>query len=120
MTTQQIASRLVELCQHGEFEKAQLELYSDDVKSIEPYDTPEYPKLTEGKDKVFAKTKQFDESVKETHAISVSDPIVATHSFAVKLTMDLTMKKNNERMNMSELCLYKVKDGKVVSEEFFM
>jgi predicted ester cyclase len=32
--------------------------------------------------------------------------------------MDLTM--NGQRMNSPEICIYQVKDGKIVSEEFFV
>jgi hypothetical protein len=28
--------------------------------------------------------------------------------------------KGQGRMNMGELCVYRVKDGKIVSEEFFL
>ncbi|HEY6899064.1 MAG TPA: SnoaL-like domain-containing protein, partial [Puia sp.] len=41
MTTQEIANRLVELCQKGDFETAQKELFADDCVSIEPYSSPE-------------------------------------------------------------------------------
>jgi hypothetical protein len=33
------------------------------------------------------------------------------------MTMDVTM-KGQARMNMSELCVYDVKDDKIISEEF--
>jgi len=49
----------------------------------------------------------------------MSDPIIAGNSFACTLHMDMTM-KGKGRMDMSELCVYKVKDGKVISEEFMM
>jgi ketosteroid isomerase-like protein len=32
--------------------------------------------------------------------------------------MDVTM-KGGQRMKMDEVCVFKVKDGKIVSEEFF-
>lgn len=35
------------------------------------------------------------------------------------MTMDCTM-KGHPRVTVPELCVYKVKDGKIVSEEFFM
>ena len=36
MTTQQIAHRLAELCNQGQFEQAQKELFADDAVSIKP------------------------------------------------------------------------------------
>jgi hypothetical protein len=35
------------------------------------------------------------------------------------MRMDITM-KNKERWDMTELCAYLVKDGKIVSEQFFV
>ena len=34
-------------------------------------------------------------------------------------TFDVTNKTSGERVNMSEMALYTVKDGKVVAEQFF-
>jgi hypothetical protein len=119
MTTQQIATRLAELCRMGQFEAAQKELYADDVVSIEPYETPEFAKETKGLDAIIEKGHKFESMVEEMHGGSVSEPLVAENSFAFVMSMDMTM-KGKGRMNMSELCVYQVKDGKVVSEQFFM
>jgi predicted ester cyclase len=51
--------------------------------------------------------------------MTISDPLVAGDSFACTMYMDVTM-KGSKRMAMTELCIYKVKDGKIVSEEFIM
>ena len=119
MTTQEIANRLVELCSKGDFESAQRELFSDDCVSIEPHATPAFEKETKGIDAIFEKGEKWMNMVKETHGIKVSQPLVATNSFAVTMFMDITMKEGG-RMPMTELCVYQVKDGKIVSEEFFM
>ena len=119
MTTQQIATRLAELCRLGQFEAAQKELYADDAISIEPYETPEFSKETKGLDAIIEKGHKFESMVETMHGASVSEPLVADNSFAFVMSMDLTM-KGQGRMKMSELCVYQVKDGKVVSEQFFM
>jgi hypothetical protein len=119
MTTQQIANRLAELCRLGQYEAAQKELYADDAISIEPYETPEFAKETKGLDAIIEKGHKFESMVEEMHGGDVSEPLVAGNTFAFVLSMDMTM-KGKGRMNMSELCVYQVKDGKVVSEEFFM
>jgi len=119
MTTQQIANRLAELCRLGQYEAAQKELYADDAISIEPYETPEFAKETKGLDAIIEKGHKFESMVEEMHGGSVSEPLVAGNTFAFVMSMDMTM-KGQGRMNMSELCVYQVKDGKVVSEEFFM
>lgn len=119
MTTTEIANRLVELCQKGEFEAAQKELYADDAVSIEPHGTPDFQKETHGLDAILEKGKKWSEMVEEHHGTHISEPLVADNSFAVTMKMDVTM-KGRGRMNMTELCIYHVKDGKIVSEQFFM
>lgn len=119
MTTQEIASRLAALCAQGEFEKAQKELYAADAISIEPEAMGGFEKETKGLAAIIEKGHQFQAGVEELFGITVSTPIVAGNSFALTLTMDMTM-KGRERMQMAEICVYVVKDGKVVSEQFFM
>jgi hypothetical protein len=48
MNTKEIASRLVELCRKGDWEKAQKELFAKDAVSIEPHGTPDFQKETKG------------------------------------------------------------------------
>jgi hypothetical protein len=119
MTTQEIASKLVDLCGKGDFDTAQKELYTDDAISIEPYETPEFPKETKGLKAIIEKGDKFARMTEELHNISVSDPLVTGNTIAFVLNMDITM-KGKKRMSMSELCVYQVKDGKIVYEQFFM
>ncbi|QHS62184.1 SnoaL-like domain-containing protein [Chitinophaga agri] len=119
MTTQEIANRLVTLCKTGEFATAQKELYAADAISIEPYATPAFEKETKGLDKIQEKIAKFDGMTETVHNISVSYPIVAGNSFVILLKMDITM-KGQERTEIEELCVYEVKEGKIVSEQFFM
>jgi len=119
MNTQEIANRLVELCRQGQFETAQKELYADDALSVEPYSTPEFKKEVRGLPAIFEKGEKWKSMVEENHSVTVSDPLVVGNAIAFTLDMDVTMKGNN-RMSMTELCVYKVKDGKIISEEFIV
>ncbi len=119
MTTEEIAKRLVAHCREGKWEAAQRELYADDAMSIEPYATPGFEKETKGLNAILEKGKKFDAMVEEMHALEVSEPIVATNAFACTMLMDVTM-KGQERMKMTELCVYEVKAGKIVAERFFV
>jgi hypothetical protein len=119
MTTKEIANRLAELCRKGEFEKAQKELYADNAVSIEPEATPAFEKETKGLKAIIAKGEKFDAMVQEYHSLNVSEPLVADNSIAFTLSMDITM-KGRPREQMRELCVYDVKDGKIVSEQFHM
>jgi hypothetical protein len=119
MNPQEIAEKLVTYCRKGEFKEAQKALYHNDVVSIEPEATPDFAKETRGLDKNLEKAAKFDSMVETVHKIEVSDPIVAGNAIAFRLDMDITM-KGRGRMNMGEICAYQVKDGKIISEQFFM
>ena len=119
MTTQEIANRLVELSRKGEWETAQKELFADDAISIEPYATPAFDKETKGLQAIIEKGNKFESMVQELHSVSASDPLIAGNAFACSLTMDITM-KNQPRATWVELCVYTVKDGKIISEQFFL
>ncbi|MEO6329254.1 MAG: SnoaL-like domain-containing protein [Ginsengibacter sp.] len=119
MTTHEIANRLVELCRKGDFETAQKELFSDEAVSIEPYASPAFEKETKGLKAIIEKGEKFISMVQEMHELIVSDPLVANNSFACTMKMDVTMKEGG-KMDMTELCAYEVKDGKVISEQFFL
>jgi len=117
MTTEEVANRLTELCRKGEWAQAQKELYADDAISIEPMATPAFEKETKGLPAIIEKGHKFQAMVEKMHAFAVSDPVAAGASFACTMKMDATM-KGQGRMDMTELCVYEVKDGKIISEQF--
>jgi len=119
MTTQEIADRLVEYCRKGAWETAQKELFANDAVSIEPHATPAFEKETKGLQAIIEKGHKFDSMVEQVHSIDTSEPLVAGNAIALILTMDVTM-KDRPRETWKELCVYKVKDGKIISEEFLM
>lgn len=119
MKTEEIAKRLVALCREAKWETAQKELFAADAVSIEPQATPAFQKETRGLPAILEKGKKFEAMVEKLHAIHVTEPVVAANSFACVMQIDTTM-KGQGRMNMSELCVYDVKDGKIVSEQFHL
>ncbi|MEO8711985.1 MAG: nuclear transport factor 2 family protein [Parafilimonas sp.] len=119
MTTKEVADRLVELCRKGNFETIQSELFADDAVSIEQHATPAFEKETKGKKAIKEKGDKWNAMVAEVHDMEVSDPVVATDSFAITMRMHVTMKEHG-KVDMTELCVYSVKDGKIVSEQFFV
>ena len=113
-----IADKLRDYCKKGDFEGAQQALYGDDVVSIEPEAMKGYDKETKGKDAVFNKIHQWNQTVEKLHGIEISEPQVAGNSFSFVMEMDITM-KGQERMSMPEICVYTVKNDKIVKESFF-
>lgn len=119
MTTEEIAQRLVTLCREGKWETAQRELYAQDVVSIEPHASPAFEKETRGLPAIIEKGRKFNGMIEKIHSLAVSEPVVAPNSFACVMRLDTTM-KGQGRMPMSELCVYELKDGKIISEQFHM
>lgn len=116
MTTQEVADRLVALCREGKNLDAIDELYADNIESVEPKGAP--VENMSGKGPVRAKTEGFFAGTKEVHSAYTSDPVVAGNHFAVSMGMDITMQDGN-RMQMDEVGVYQVENGKIVREEFF-
>jgi hypothetical protein len=119
MSTQQIASRLAELCRQGKFEAAQKELFAEDAVSIEPHETPDFPKVTQGLNAIIEKGHKWESQVEKVHGCTTSTPLVTGNAIAMTLALDVTM-KGRGRTKMEEICVYEVKDDKIVSEQFFM
>jgi ketosteroid isomerase-like protein len=118
MTVTEIANRLVALCRQGDYSGAQEELYSNDASSHEPENSPTTGlKTTNGKEAIIQKGKDFQAMLEEVHGGSVSDPVIAGNHFAVSLSLDATYKDMGRQL-MNEICVYEVKDGKIVKEQF--
>jgi ketosteroid isomerase-like protein len=117
MTIQEVANRFNELTQSAQWDKIQDELYSNDAVSIEPAHSPGF-KTVEGLDAIKEKGKQFQTMIEEMHGGFCSAPVIGGHYFSVAMGMDVTL-KGMGRVNMDEVCVYEVKDGKIVKEQFF-
>jgi hypothetical protein len=119
MTTKEIAKKLKKYCEEGKFEEAQKELFAKDAVSIEPMAGGGFDKETRGLDAIVRKGEKWQEMVSATHSIEISEPTIAGNSFSLAMRMDVTTKERG-RTDMTELCVYQVKDGKIISEQFFM
>jgi len=118
MTTKEVADKLVDYCRTGRWDLAQEELYAADAVSIEMEGAPGFPPRVEGMEAIKAKGEQWNAMVEEFHGVEIEGPIVAGDHFTVSMSMDITM-KGQPRKKDPEIALYKVKDGKIVSEQFF-
>jgi|SRR5579871_41083 len=117
MTTHEIAIRLVEMCRNGKVEEAKEELFAEDIISIEPREGL-LPKEIKGMDAIRKKAELFVSHVEDFFGSTISEPVVAGDYFSIAWHSDLQMKGEARKTN-SELCVYKVKDGKIISEQFF-
>jgi len=116
-TTREVAARFNELaCKEMWFE-IQDELFADNVRSIDPPDSP-YFGYAEGKADVRKKGEDFVKRIEAVHRMHTTEPLVSGNHFAVGREMDITV-QGFGRMKIDEIMLYEVKDGQIVSEQFF-
>ncbi|HVD97708.1 MAG TPA: nuclear transport factor 2 family protein [Cytophagaceae bacterium] len=117
MTTQEVAARFNELAMQEKWFEIQEELFSEDVKSIDPAHSP-YMGYAEGKASVRKKGEDFVKKIEALHKASTSTPVIGGNHFAVGRELDITV-QGFGRIQLNEVMLYEVKDGKIVSEQFF-
>jgi hypothetical protein len=117
MNTEEVANKLVDYCRDGEWMKAVDDLYAKDIVSVEARAIENMPAEMRGIDQVRGKTEWWEKNF-EVHSATVSGPFVARDTFVVQFDVDVTERASNERMQMSEVGIYTVKDSKVAREEF--
>ena len=117
MSTEEVAKKLVEYCRKGEWMKAIDDLYAKDIISVEAQAMENMPAEMRGIDQVRGKTEWWEKQM-EVHSAKVAGPFVARDTFVVQFDVDVTDKASKKRMQMSEVGIYTVKDGKVAREEF--
>ncbi len=117
LTTQDVANRFDELAQQEKWFDIQDELFSDAVKSIEPAHSP-YFKNEEGKLPVRKKGEDWVKRITGAHRLFTTAPVVAGNHFAVGREVDITV-EGIGRIQINELMVYEVKEGKIISEQFF-
>src|ERR1700749_1223244 len=110
MSTQDVANDLVKMWKAGEFKASGEKYWAEDVVSIEPMEGP--MARIQGKADVIGKSEWWD-NAHEVHSAEVEGPWFNGDQFAVRFTMDFTVKDSGERMTMSEIALYTIKDDKI-------
>ncbi len=116
MTLEQISARLVELCRAGEYETVYKELMAPDWKQ---YESEAWTgEVRQGMEAALLTGKKWKEDMAELHTMEIGEPIFGGSSFALRMFMDITSKAHG-RVAHGELCVYEVKDGKIVAERFF-
>jgi len=117
LTTAQVAARFNELAQQEKWFDIQDEFFADDIKSIDPPNSP-YFGYAEGKTAVRKKGEDFIKKVLGFHGAYTTQPVVAGNNFAVGRGIDITA-EGFGRVKIDQIMLYEVKDGKIVIEQFF-
>jgi ketosteroid isomerase-like protein len=117
MSTMDIANKLVDLCRQGKNHEAKA-LYAADAVSVEAFAMPGMDRESKGLAAIQAKGEWW-RSNHEIHSASVTGPWPHGDRFIVGFQIDVTNKPSGQRMQMDEVGLYTVANGKIVREEFF-
>ena len=117
MTTQAVADRLVSLLRAGDFSGVYDQLFHPtEVVHDEPQ-SPYFPHVV-GVEAIKAKDEQMQAGVAEFLGMNVGEPAVARDYFAIPYRMKLRLKDGNV-LDLDEIIVYHVQDGKIVLEKFF-
>ncbi|MEO5977028.1 MAG: SnoaL-like domain-containing protein [Chryseolinea sp.] len=120
MTTQEIANQYYELASKGQWLEIMQKFHDDQIVCQEPEHVAErgVPVSTKGKEANKAKSISNRERIETIHSQHCSEPMVAGNFFTLTLKRDVTFKPN-QRMQLEEVCVFEVKDGKIILEKFF-
>jgi hypothetical protein len=113
-----VAQELVSLCRARRNLDAINKLYSPKIVSVEPVGDENMPAEITGLDAIRQKNQWWFEN-NELHGTEVNGPFIGDDQFAVQYIFDTTFKPTGERNRMTEMALYRVKDGKIIHEQFF-
>jgi ketosteroid isomerase-like protein len=118
MSTLELAKKFVLLCQQHKDSEALLTMFDKDAVSVEAAAMPNMPQEMRGIPAIQQKGKWWVEN-HEIHSATVDGPYPNGDRFAVCFSYDVTRKASGERIQMDEVALYTVRDGRIVREEFF-
>lgn len=118
MTTEEVANKWADFCRNGQWDKAWEELYDSNCVSLEMEGAQGFPQKVEGMEAINEKGKQWNQMVEEFHGTEIEGPIVAGNHFTASMKMDITMKGRPRGVN-EEVAIFRVENGKIVSEQFF-
>ncbi|MEM9329391.1 MAG: nuclear transport factor 2 family protein [Bacteroidota bacterium] len=117
MTTQVLAEKLRQCIADTDIATIHNELFAENVESIEPQFAP-LPHA-KGLQQVKQKADLFGGNLKELHSKDVSrEVVISGDHISLGMSFDATLQDGN-RMQLSEVIIYRVEDGKIVSEQFF-
>ena len=120
MNVKEIGKELVELCNQGKNMECVEKFYSDDIVSVEasaPQSGGE--QVMKGIEAIKGKGQWWAEN-HEIHSAKVEGPFPhGEDRFAAIFNYDITNKPSGQRIQMHEVGVFHVANGKIVREEFF-
>ena len=116
MNTKDVAQQWAQMCREGKNIECVEALYDENVVSREMPGFPE--EITQGKQNVWNKSKDWLDNVAEFHSSEIGEPVIAGNHFTSKMSFDVTF-KDRGRQSMEEVAVFEVKNGKITNEQFF-
>ena len=117
LTTIEVAHRYAEGFRTGDLEAAG-RMLDPDVTRVAPMESDGEEIEVRGLAAIATNADRQMENV-ELNAVDVSEPLVATDSFAIKFTFDETRLDTGQRQTTSKISLCRVAAGRIVREEVF-
>lgn len=114
LSPMEIGTNLVRMFNAGQWAEIEEMFWSPKVVSIEGFGVS---MGWHGEKAVRAKGEEWVRT-HNIHSASAEGPYVGATGFAVKFTMDVEDTTSGKRMNMVEVGVYSVLNGKIVQEEF--
>ena len=114
-STAEIAHDMLTLFKAGQFAEVGAKYWADDVVSREPMDGP--MAVIQGRKAVEEKGAWWYAN-HEVHSATADGPFVQGDQVAFVFALDVTAKQSGQRMQMREVGLYTLKDGKIAEEKF--
>jgi hypothetical protein len=108
-----IAEQFVLLCREWKNTVFKNRYYAEDITRMEGQS-----KKVTGLQAVLECGLKWRDRVLHVNSLQISDPIIAEGYFAVSMLMDISY-KDGTRSLLDEICVYGVKEGKIISEQFF-
>jgi SnoaL-like domain len=115
-SAREIGNQLVAMFNRGEWEAIERAFWSPTIESVEGM-TEATGMLWRGVKAVRAKGEEWM-SQHTVHGAVAEGPYVGATSFGVRFKMDVEVKATGYRMMFDEVGVYRVRDGKIVREEF--
>ncbi len=112
-----VVQRFSELAAQEKWFDIQYELFSTDVKSIEPSDSP-YLNNATGKAAVRKKAEDWVSRIEAGYRVYTTEAVGGGNHFSVGREVDILV-QGFGRIQINQIMLYEVKDGKIISEQFF-
>lgn len=114
-----VADAVVAANSGGDFHQLLDAYYADEIVSVEAFEMPGGGREVQGREALAGKWAWW-EGAHEIHETRAEGPFFhGPDRFGVIFAMDVTNRESGERIQMRELAIYTVRDGKVVREEFF-